>query len=74
MANLTETQQKALLQKLRKLLGAEDRLPDWANAMFVSSTEVEIWIDPKAQTYPQISTEIDGVPIKIRFKGPGQAC
>jgi hypothetical protein len=74
MINLTEEEQEVILGKLRKLLDAEEHLPEWANAMFISSKEVEIWIDPTALDYPSIPSEIDGVPIKTKFKGPGQAC
>lgn len=89
--HLTEEEQLLVLAKLRKLLNAENKLPAWANAMFVSSTGLEVWIDKLKASLSHlqlgalvqardghelalIPAEIDGIPIRIRFQGPGQAC
>lgn len=75
--HLTEEEQKLALEKLRKALNAEKMLPEWANAMFVSSSGLEVWVDPKYKTsvpHLRIPVDIDGVPVTTRLKGPGQAC
>lgn len=67
-------------EKLRSiLLGIENGessglLPEWATAIFSVSSEIEVWVRPGAQNIPPIPDNLDGVPIKVKMKGPGIAC
>lgn len=70
---LSEEKQKELQTKLLKAIGHEGKLPDWCNAAFVSSSGLEVWVDPGAEA-PPIPSEIDGVSVVVKVKGPGHAC
>lgn len=60
--------------KLKVQLDCHNDLPNWCNAFFFNPKRIEIWIDPSATQLPSIPNEIDGVPVHVKIKGPGQAC
>lgn len=61
-------------KKLCALLGFQDTLPEWCNALFTHSGGVEIWVSPSAEQVPEIPAELEGIPVIVKYKNPGQAC